>query len=134
MHIAVCFWTLYVGKNGGVEFWQIFVDEANSEEYFGESDDRSSVVSLYLQALLRKFLANCASFIKFSLSNNIIFPCTLVPIPLEWYIWQTLNLAIWQQTQIIKHLVWRILVRHCHKILPHYPLKNSIGGDFRLVI
>ena len=74
MHIAVCFWTLYVGKNGGVEFWQIFVDEANSEEYFGESDDRSSVVSLYLQALLRKFLANCASFIKFSLSNNYYFP------------------------------------------------------------
>ena len=30
---------------GGVKFWQIAVDEANSEEYFGESDDRSSVVS-----------------------------------------------------------------------------------------
>ena len=74
------------GKNGGVEFWQIAVDKANSEEYFGESDDRSlEVVSPYLQALLGKFLVNCASFIKFakfSLSN--IFPCTLttlVPIP-----------------------------------------------------
>ena len=33
---------------GGVKFWQISVDEANGEEYFGESDDGSSVVSLYL--------------------------------------------------------------------------------------
>ena len=64
MLITVCFWTLYMG---GVEFWQIVVDKANSEEYFGESDDRSLVVvSLYLQALLGKFLANCASFIKFA--------------------------------------------------------------------
>ena len=37
------------GKNGGVEFWQIAVDKANSEEYF---DDRSLVV--YLQALFGK--------------------------------------------------------------------------------
>ena len=44
------------GKNGGVEFWQIAV-KANSEEYFGESGDRSLVVvSPYLQALLGKFL------------------------------------------------------------------------------
>ena len=42
-----------LGKNGGVEFWQIAVDKANSEEYFGESGDRSLiVVSPYLQALL----------------------------------------------------------------------------------
>ena len=33
---------------GGVKFWLIAVDEANGEEYFGESDDGSSVVSLYL--------------------------------------------------------------------------------------
>ena len=65
--ITVCFWTLYVGKNGGVEFWQIAVDKANSGEYLGESDDRSLVVvSLHLQALLGKILANCASFIKFA--------------------------------------------------------------------
>ena len=36
------FWTLYVGKNGRVEFWQIAVDKANSEEYFDESDDCST--------------------------------------------------------------------------------------------
>ena len=64
MLIIVCFWTLYVGKNGGVEFWQIAVDKANIEEYFGESDDRSLiVVSLYLQALFEKILANFVSFI-----------------------------------------------------------------------
>ena len=56
-----------MGKNGGVEFWQIAVDKANSEEYLGESDDRSLVVvSLHLQALLGKILANYASFIKFA--------------------------------------------------------------------
>ena len=33
---------LYVGKNGRVEFWQIAVDKANSEEYFDESDDCST--------------------------------------------------------------------------------------------
>ena len=33
---------------GGVKFWLIAVDEANGEEYFGESDDGSSVASLYL--------------------------------------------------------------------------------------
>ena len=34
----------------GVKFWQIGADEANAygEEYFGESDDRSSVVAQYL--------------------------------------------------------------------------------------
>ena len=37
---------------GGVKFWQIAVDEANDEEYFGESDDRSSVLSLYLQVAI----------------------------------------------------------------------------------
>jgi len=42
MLITVCFWTLYVGKNGRVEFWQIAVDKANSEEYFDESDDCST--------------------------------------------------------------------------------------------
>ena len=40
--ITVIFWTLYVGKNGRVEFWQIAVDKANSEEYFDESDDCST--------------------------------------------------------------------------------------------
>ena len=29
----------------GVKFWQIGADEANGEEYFGESDDRSSGVA-----------------------------------------------------------------------------------------
>ena len=29
MRIAVYFWTLYVGKNGGAEFWQIVVNEKN---------------------------------------------------------------------------------------------------------
>ena len=71
MHIKHAYNCLFLdtvrGKNGGVEFWQIAVDKANSEEYFGESDDRSLVVvSPYLQALLGKFLANCASFIKFA--------------------------------------------------------------------
>ena len=33
---------------GGVKFWLNAVDEANGEEYFGESDDGSAVVSLYL--------------------------------------------------------------------------------------
>ena len=42
MLITVIFWTLYVGKNGRVEFWQIAVDKANSEEYFDESDDCST--------------------------------------------------------------------------------------------
>ena len=56
------------GKNGGVEFWQIAVDKANSEEYFGESDERFLVViSLYLhETLLGKILVNCASFVKFA--------------------------------------------------------------------
>ena len=36
----------------GVKFWQIGADEANGEEYFGESDDRSSVVSRYLRVLV----------------------------------------------------------------------------------
>ena len=49
----------------GVKFWQIGADEANGKEYFGESDDRSMVVSRYLQVLVRKNLANCASFTKF---------------------------------------------------------------------
>ena len=49
----------------GVKFWQIGADEANGEEYFGESDDRSSAVSRYLRVLVRKNLANCASFTKF---------------------------------------------------------------------
>ena len=67
MLITVCFWTLYVGKMEALNFGKLVVDKANSEEYFGESDDRSLVVvSLYLQALLGKFLANCASFIKFA--------------------------------------------------------------------
>ena len=30
------------GKNGRVEFWQITVGKANSEEYFDESDDCST--------------------------------------------------------------------------------------------
>ena len=29
--LSVIFWTLYIGKNGRVEFWQIAVDKANSE-------------------------------------------------------------------------------------------------------
>ena len=33
---------------GGVKFWQIAVDKANGEEYFDESDDRSSEVLLHL--------------------------------------------------------------------------------------
>ena len=44
------------------KFWQIATDETNGEEYFGKSDHRSSVVSLYSQKLARKFSANCALF------------------------------------------------------------------------
>ena len=62
----------------GVKFWQIGADKANGEEYFGDTDDRSSAVSRYLRVLVRKNLANCASFTqKFSPSN--IFPSTLIP-------------------------------------------------------
>ena len=49
---------------GGVQFWQIAFKEENGEEYFGESGDRSSVVSQYLRVLVGKILANCASFTK----------------------------------------------------------------------
>ena len=63
----------------GVKFWQIAIgaDEANGEEYFGESDNRSSAVSRYLRVLVRKNLANCASFTKFPKFFSI--PCTLIP-------------------------------------------------------
>ena len=40
--MTVIFWTLYVGKNGRVKFWQIVFDKANSEEYFDESGDCST--------------------------------------------------------------------------------------------
>ena len=40
---------------GGIKFWQIAVDEANGEEYFDESNDRSSEVSLYLQVVVKIF-------------------------------------------------------------------------------
>ena len=50
---------------GGVQFWQIAFNKENGEEYFGESGDRSSVVSQHLRVLVAKFLANCASFTKF---------------------------------------------------------------------
>ena len=36
------------GKFGGMKFWQITTGKGNGKEYFGESDDRSSVVSLHL--------------------------------------------------------------------------------------
>ena len=36
--------------------WQITVDEANGKEYFGQSDDTSSVLLLYLQALVGRIL------------------------------------------------------------------------------
>ena len=65
---------------GGVQFWQIAFNEENGEEYFGISDDRSSVVSRYLRVLVGKILAKCAFFTKlpnFSPSN--IFPCMLIP-------------------------------------------------------
>ena len=76
-----------MGNIGGVKFWQIAVDEANGEEYFGESDDRSSVLSLYLQVLVGKLLANCASLTKFAkISLSDIFPCTSVPICLQEYL------------------------------------------------
>ena len=66
-----------MGKNGGVEFWQIAVDKANSEEYFGESDDRSLVVaSPCLQALLGKILGT--SFIKFAKNFTIQYFPTYV--------------------------------------------------------
>ena len=69
MLITVFFWTLNVGKMEGLNFGKLL---ANSEEYFGESDDRSLVVvSLYLQALLGKILANCASFI---ICKNFYYP------------------------------------------------------------
>ena len=41
---------------GGVQFWQIAFNKENGEEYFGESGDRSSVVSQYLRVLVAKFL------------------------------------------------------------------------------
>ena len=60
------------------ECWQITVDEANGKEYFGQSDDRSSVVLLYLQALVGRILHHSSNLPKFSLFNN--FPRTSVPI------------------------------------------------------
>ena len=67
------------GKNGGVEFWQIAVDKANSEEYFGESDRSLVVVSSIVGEIFGEL---CIIHQICSLSN--IFPCTLttlVPIP-----------------------------------------------------
>ena len=49
--------------------------KANGKEYFGESDDRSSVVSLCLQVLAGKIVVNCASFAKFTKS----FPLQYFP-------------------------------------------------------
>ena len=49
----------------GVQFWQIAFNKENGEEYFGESCERSSVVSWYLRVLVGKNLANCASFTNF---------------------------------------------------------------------
>ena len=66
----------YVGK-----FWREkilaihFTDEANGEEKFSESADRSSVISLYLQLLAWKNLANCTPFAKFAK----IFPLQIFP-------------------------------------------------------
>ena len=40
---------------GGLKFWRIATNEANGEEYFGESDGRSSEVSLYLLVLAENF-------------------------------------------------------------------------------
>ena len=58
----------YARRAPGLKFWkgQITTDEANGKEYFGEFDDRSSVVSLYSQVMVRNILRNCtASFAKF---------------------------------------------------------------------
>ena len=54
-------------------------------------------------------------------------------LPYQWYIWRTLSLAIRQQTQIGKHLVWRI-GQGLPKDTSTVPSKNSIGGDFSFVI
>ena len=53
---------------GGIKFWQIAVDKANGEEYFDESNDRSSEVSLYLQVVVKIFGKLCKST-KISLFN-----------------------------------------------------------------
>ena len=46
---------------GAVKFYQIATDEANGEETFGASDDRSSVASPYLEG---KTMTNSTSFTK----------------------------------------------------------------------
>ena len=44
-------------NTGGVQFWQIAFNKENGEEHFGESGDRSSVVSQYLRVLVAKFFS-----------------------------------------------------------------------------
>ena len=46
--IGQCIYHIHTYRNifGGVKFWQIAADKANSAENFGRFDDRSSVVSV----------------------------------------------------------------------------------------
>ena len=50
-------------------------------------------------------------------------------MPKEWYIWWTLSLAVWQQAQIGKHLVWRVgMAKDCYEIPPQCPLNIVLVG------
>ena len=37
-----------------------------------------------------------------------MYVCMYVCVPYAWYIWRSLSLAIWEETGIGGHLVWRI--------------------------
>ena len=57
----------FVGK-----FWRIATDEANGEEILGQSDNSSSVITVYLQVLARKIFWQIVHY-----SSANIFPQTV---------------------------------------------------------
>ena len=63
----------YMGYFEGIKFWQIAIGKANGKEYF---DDRSAVVSLYLEVVI------------YNKYRNIVIPG--ITIQLCWYVYRHL--------------------------------------------